>query len=112
MAAVLSRVSEQEIEGVVNQIVQEFQPDKIVLFGSYAYGQPNSASDVDMLVIMDTNLKESEQAVTICRHLDYHFGLDLIVRTPENVKKRLGLGDSFLYEITASGKTLYARTNS
>ena len=76
------RISQQMIEDAVRQIVQQFQPQRIILFGSYAYGQPRGESDVDLLVVMETPLKETEQAVRICQAIDYHFGLDLIVRTP------------------------------
>lgn len=60
------RIPKQAIEAVVEQIVQRFQPQRIILFGSYAYGQPRSESDMDLLVVMETPLKETEQAVRIC----------------------------------------------
>jgi predicted nucleotidyltransferase len=104
------RISQQNIENVVKQITQHFQPEQIILFGSYAYGQPRPGSDVDMLVVLDTSLKETEQSVRICQAIDYHFGLDLIVRTPATVSKRLALGDPFLHEIINQGTVLYERT--
>ncbi len=107
----VSPVSKTEIDSIVEQIVENFKPQRVILFGSYAYGQPQRASDVDLLVIMPTQLKESEQAFRICKEIDYHFGLDLIVRTPETVSRRLALGDPFLREITNQGKVLYARTD-
>ncbi len=100
-----------QIENVVKQITQRFQPEQIILFGSYAYGQPHPGSDVDMLVVLDTPLKETEQSVRICQEIDYHFGLDLIVRTPATLSKRLALGDPFLREIINQGTILYERTN-
>jgi predicted nucleotidyltransferase len=62
----------------------------VILFGSYAYGHPQPESDVDLLVIMRTSFKPTEQAVRICQAIQYHFGLDLIVRTPEMLERRLG----------------------
>lgn len=69
-------------------------------------------SDVDLLVVMDTQLKEIEQAVQICQAIDYHFGLELIVRKPETLERRLQLGDFFLREIVNRGKTLYERPHN
>jgi uncharacterized protein len=102
-------VSESAIDALVSEIATRFDPERIVLFGSHALGTAHADSDVDMLVIMDTPLSEAEQAVRICQALDYRFGLDLIVRTPETLERRLGLGDSFLREVLTTGRTLYAR---
>jgi len=105
-------VPQAAIEDVVRQIVQRFQPQQIILFGSYAYGQPRAESDVDLLVVLDTEDKETEQAVRICQEIEYHFGLDLIVRTPATLAHRLVQGDMFLREIVSKGKVLYERTDS
>ncbi|MBL7064179.1 MAG: nucleotidyltransferase domain-containing protein [Anaerolineae bacterium] len=98
----------QAIRAVVKQIAAKFQPEKIILFGSYAYGQPRPASDVDLLVVMDTPLRNREQAAQIARTIDYYFGLDLLVRSPQQLAERLALGDFFLQEVTEKGKVLYA----
>ncbi len=97
---------------VAQQIAARFQPERIILFGSHAYGQPHPGSDVDMLVVMETPLKEAEQAARICQRIDYHFGLDLIVRTPATLRRRLALGDSFLREIVDQGIVLYERPDA
>jgi uncharacterized protein len=76
------RIPMPAIHNVVQQVAVHFQPEKVILFGSYAYGHPQPESDVDLLVIMRTPLKPTEQAVRICQAIEYHFGLDLIVRTP------------------------------
>jgi predicted nucleotidyltransferase len=105
------RISRRVIEDVVRQIVDAFQPQRVILFGSYGRGQPGPESDVDVLVVMDTALRETEQAVRICQAIEYHFGLDLIVRTPETIARRLALGDPFLREIVTSGEVLYERAD-
>jgi len=105
------RIPQRAIEETVHQIVQRFQPQRIILFGSYAWGEPRPESDVDLLVVMDTPLKETEQAVRICQAIEYHFGLDLIVRTPATLARRLALGDPFLREVVSKGKVLYERTD-
>lgn len=103
------RVPKRAIHDVVRQIVDQFHPQRIILFGSYAYGRPKPESDVDLLVVMPTSLREIEQAVRICQAIEYHFGLDLIVRTPETVTRRLELGDPFLKEVISKGNVLYER---
>jgi predicted nucleotidyltransferase len=105
------QIPKRTIDEVVRQIVDKFRPLQIILFGSYGYGRPKPESDVDMLVIMETPLRETEQAVHICQAIEYHFGLDLIVRTPETLRRRLALGDPFLKEVMAQGRTLYERTD-
>lgn len=97
---------------VVKQIAEKFQPEKIILFGSYAYGKPRPESDVDLLVVMETPLRNREQVAQIARAIDYHFGLDLLVRSPQQLAERLALGDFFLQEVTERGKVLYARSDT
>jgi predicted nucleotidyltransferase len=101
----------QAIDDVARQIIEKFKPQKIVLFGSYARRQPRPESDVDLLVVMDTSLTETEQAVRILQAIEYHFGLDLLVRTPDNLAHRLRLGDPFLREIIAEGAVIYERVD-
>ena len=106
------RIPMRAIRDVVKQIAEQFKPEKIILFGSYAYGKPRPESDVDLLVIMSTPLRNHEQAAKIARAIDYHFGLDLLVRTPQQVAERMNLGDFFMQEIIEGGKVLYARSDS
>ncbi len=102
------RIPEEAIRDVVRQIVEKFHPQKIILFGSYARGNPRPESDLDILVVMDTPLSENQQALLIDQALERDlFGLDLIVRTPKNLEKRIALGDSFLREVVKQGKILY-----
>jgi predicted nucleotidyltransferase len=98
------------IRRFARDVAARFQPEKIILFGSYAYGQPHADSDVDILVIMPTR-NELDQAVRICLAVDYHFPVDLLVRTPKNLARRLAEGDSFLREVMDQGKVLYEKTN-
>src|SRR5947207_8711021 len=82
------------IRRFARQVAERFQPEKIILFGSYAYGKPHDDSDVDLLVVMPAR-NELDQAVRIRLAVDYSFPLDLIVRTPKNLNWRLAEGDSF-----------------
>jgi predicted nucleotidyltransferase len=105
------RIPRRAIHDVVRQIAEQYAPDKIILFGSYAYGKPRPESDVDLLVVMNTAHKETEQAIRICQSISYHFGLDLIVKTPATLTRRLVLGDPFLQEVVSKGKVLYERAD-
>ncbi len=98
------------IRDYARRVAEAFQPERIILFGSYAYGQPHEDSDVDILVIMPAR-NQIDQAVRIDRACDAPFPLDLIVRTPENMRWRLEEGDSFLREIVTRGKVLYEKAN-
>ena len=106
------RIPDKTIRALVRRIVDEFHPDRIILFGSYAHGQPRPESDLDLLVIMDTQLSESEQAMQIRRQLNIMFGLDLLVYTPQRLAQRFAWGDSFLKEITEQEIVLYESTDA
>jgi predicted nucleotidyltransferase len=98
------------IRAVAHRITERFQPEKIILFGSYAYGHPKPESDVDLLVIMDTPLRTRQQRLEISLALSPRpFPLDIIVRTPRELAERIAMGDLFLAEILARGKVLYER---
>ena len=102
------RIPMRAIRAVVDQIVTKFQPEKIILFGSHAYGQPRPESDVDLLVVMDTPLRSRQQRLEISRALSPRpFPLDVIIRTPRQLEERIAMGDLFLFEITTQGKVLY-----
>jgi predicted nucleotidyltransferase len=92
---------------MVSRIALQFQPRKIILFGSYAYGNPRPESDVDLLIVMDTPLRETEQALRIRQYINPLFGVDFLVYQPGRLKERLEWGDSFLKEITDKGVVMY-----
>jgi predicted nucleotidyltransferase len=98
------------IRRLAREIAEKFQPERIILFGSYAYGEPNEHSDVDLLVVMPV-ANELSQAVRIRRATEHPFPLDLIVRTPETLRWRIEAGDWFLREIVGKGRVLYEQTH-
>ena len=100
------RISFEIIEQITEKIVEQFSPERIILFGTYAYGEPTPESDIDLLVIMDTDEKETQKAMQIRKLLNPLFGLDILVYTPENLRKRIAWGDSFLQEIIDRGRIL------
>jgi predicted nucleotidyltransferase len=96
------------IRRFAREVVERFDPDKIVLFGSHAYGKPHADSDVDILVVMPAR-NQLDQAFKIHDALRPPFPLDIIVRTPKNIAWRLMEGESFHSEILKKGKVLYAK---
>ena len=95
------------IQQVVAQIVQEFHPERVILFGSYASGTPTPESDVDLLVVMPCEGKETRKAIEILHTIAPKIPLDLLVRTPERLEQRLAWNDFFLREIMQKGQLLY-----
>jgi len=103
-------ITETKIRQAAQRIADAVQPEKIILFGSFAYGQPGPDSDVDLLVIMESEQSAHARAVQISEILyPRPFPVDIIVRTPAEVAERIALGDTFFREIMAKGKVLYER---
>ena len=100
-------VEMKEIRYLSSQIAREFSPDRIILFGSHAYGQPGNDSDVDILVVLPFKGKPVRKAIEIRNKVNAAVPLDLIVRTPEQVADRLAQNDWFMREIVERGRTLY-----
>ena len=99
------------IRRYAHQVAERFQPDKIILFGSHAYGRPQTDSNVDILVIMPAR-NQHDQAVRIRWEIPAPFPMDLLVRTPKTMQWRLDEGDSFLAEIMTKGKVLYEKPHA
>ena len=97
-----------QIKSVSDEIARKFQPERIILFGSYAYGTPTEDSDVDLLVVMPLPNKGRGRASDIRLHLSVAFPLDLVVCDPAYLKQRIAMNDFFLQEITERGRELYA----
>src|SRR5262245_29031905 len=105
-----ANIPRSEIRRFVRAVAARFDPEKIILFGSYAYGTPHEDSDVDLLIVMPAR-NQLDQAVRIRLAIPVTFPMDLIVRTPETLRWRLAEGDSFLREIVSRGKVLYEKDN-
>jgi uncharacterized protein len=94
----------------VERIARELQPEAIILFGSYAYGQPTPDSDVDLLVIWETELPHLERYLAVSQLLAPRpFPVDILVKTPKELAQALASGDFFLKEIVSQGEVLYER---
>ncbi|WP_293150669.1 MULTISPECIES: nucleotidyltransferase domain-containing protein [unclassified Microcoleus] len=88
-------------------IANQFKPEKMILFGSYAYGNPTSDSDVDMLVILSSEGNNFRKTWEILSKTQPKFALDLLVRTPAEIEQRLAWNDLFVREIIEKGKVIY-----
>jgi predicted nucleotidyltransferase len=104
-------ISMRVIRRFARDVAREFHPDKIILFGSYAYGTPHDDSDVDILVIIPAR-SPLVMAARIDNAINPPFPLDIIVRTPSEMRWRLEERESFLTEIVARGKVLYEKDNA
>jgi uncharacterized protein len=95
----------------IERLVSELKPEKIILFGSYAYGMPTPDSDVDLLIVMKTRAKAIDRYVAVSNILyPREFPVDIIVKTPKELRDEAGKKSKFfLREIIAKGKVLYER---
>ncbi|MBM4032753.1 MAG: nucleotidyltransferase domain-containing protein [Planctomycetes bacterium] len=99
------------VSGMVEKLVRSYGPEKVVLFGSYAWGAPDTGSDIDLLVVKNTSERFIDRWTTVRRILsDRHrkVGLDVLVLTPGEVTERLSAGDPFVRQILDDGEVLYA----
>ena len=101
----------EEIKAQTNQIIDKFAPEKIILFGSYAFGKQTPESDVDLLIIVNSNKSLWALSSEISLALDHSFPIDILVKTQKQITKRLQWGDFFLKDIINSGKVLYERNS-
>ena len=100
------------IAEVVEKIKTEYQPEKIILYGSYAYGKPTADSDIDLFIVKDTDKRRVDRFVEVARltsEWENRISISPMVYTPKEVTERLALGDDFVEEILNKGETLYAR---
>jgi len=96
-------VDNLQIKMISEEIKKKFNPQKIILFGSYAYGNPTRSSDIDLFIIMDTKLPVRKQAFLIRKEIKSSIPVDIIVRTPEQVEERIKMGDFFIKQIIQKG---------
>lgn len=98
------------IRKVVQPIIHHCHPERIVLFGSHAHGQTHSDSDVDLLIVMQSKKRPVERTIDVTKTLHFYpFPMDILVRTPQEIRRRLRMGDPFYEEILERGKVLYER---
>jgi predicted nucleotidyltransferase len=103
-------VTDTLLKEITRRIVEQFDPEKVILFGSHSTGSSRTDSDVDLLVIMDTSAPPIQRAVQVKRACRPRFvSMDVLVKTPEEVETKLERGSFFLRQILEQGKVLYER---
>ena len=108
----LTTKSEESLKQIVDTIVNQYRPEKIILFGSYAYGNPDSESDLDLLIIKDTSDKFIDRWTKIRRILsdpNRMIPIETLVLTAAEVSDRLARGDQFIEEVMKNGEALYVQ---
>jgi predicted nucleotidyltransferase len=103
-------ITEALLGEITRRIVEAFNPEKVILFGSRAAGTPRADSDVDLLVVMDAQTSPIQRAVAVKRVCRPRFvAMDVLVKTPEEMATQLRQGNSLLRQILAEGRVLYER---
>jgi len=105
-------IERKQIRKFSRRVVREFHPRRIILFGSHAHGAPTEDSDVDILVILPFRGRAVDKSVEIRMKTLPPFPVDLLVRTPKMVRKRMAMGDSFMRDILEKGTVLYEADDS
>ena len=106
------KITAAKIRALSRRIAEQFNPDQIILFGSRAHGRPHADSDVDLLVVMRCEGAGARKAVEILNRVEPEFAVDLIVRTPREMRRRLAQQDRFLAEVVRHGKVLYEASHA
>ena len=103
-------VTESFIAEIVNKIASQYNPDKVILFGSYANGNIDSDSDIDLILIKETTLPRHTRSIEIYKQLvSTKFPIDILVYTPEEFERGLSDKYSFLAGAIKQSKVLYER---
>ena len=98
----------EQIQAIVSKIVETAKPQKVILFGSYAYGTPNKDSDLDILVIKETDLSNREVSAEIYGSLyGFMVPMDILVYKPKEVEHWAPEPLAFITNIISKGKVLY-----
>lgn len=101
---------EKIVEDIVSKLKAEYQPEKIILFGSYASGKAGWDSDIDLLIVKNSNRRRDERDIEVRRLLEgIKFPLDIFVYTSREVKRFYKLEGSFIKKIFDKGKVLYEK---
>jgi len=101
---------ESYLKNIVDKIINNFNPDKIIIFGSYAYGHPTVDSDMDIMIVMETDEKPHKRAVSVRKVLK-GIGIpkDIIVKTPEEFERFKDIVGTIVYPAAHKGRIIYER---
>jgi predicted nucleotidyltransferase len=101
----------KDIQALADKIAEQFHPERIILFGSYATGMAGADSDVDLLVVLPFEGKNFRKSLEIINAVNPMFSADILARRPDDTQWRYRHGDPLVKEAIDHGRTLYERTN-
>jgi len=102
-------IEERQIAELTERIVRGFQPEKVILFGSYASGRADAGSDVDLLVVLPFEGRPFHKSLEILNHIAPEFAVDLLARRPDDTARRYAEGDPLIRDALDHGRVLYER---
>lgn len=104
--------TKKQVNSIINSI-RPFKPEKVILFGSHAWGKPKNDSDFDLFIIKRTKENPSERAYKVRQYLNnINEAFDILVFTPQEVQKRIAVNDFFIQDILTKGKVIYEEAKS
>ena len=104
----IPKETQKKIQEIADKIAKKYQPEKIILFGSYAWGRPHKWSDVDLFIVKQSNKKRWEREHELRRKIfPPEMSIGLLIYTPREIKERVALGDFFVKDVINKGKILY-----
>ena len=104
--------AELAIQEIAQKIQTHYKPEKIILFGSYAYGKPTKDSDIDLFIIKNTRKTRMDRWMKVRAILcdpKRKIPVSPLIFTNKEVNSRLSMGDDFVEEIVERGKILYEK---
>src|SRR5947207_9399994 len=104
-------IAAREIESLVDQIAADWEPERIILFGSYAYRMPTEDSDIDLMVIRRHRGSSADAGWRIRAGIEVPFGIDILVHSPAEIRRRIGWGDMFIIDVMKQGIVLHDSTD-
>ena len=105
----MAKTFSSKIKELTEKIVKDYNPEKIILFGSYAWGKPNPDSDVDLFIVKESRKTQIDRMRELrMKLIGNNFPpMDLLIYTPKELDRRLAIGDFFVREIMEKGQVLY-----
>lgn len=103
------QTAKNELKLIIQKLTAGYKPEKIILFGSLARKKVTNSSDIDLLIVKRTRKNPWARLREADRYIDHDFPVDFLVYTPEEIKQRLKMGDSFVEDIIEKGKVVYEK---
>lgn len=103
-------ITQERLYEITSRIVSNYQPQKVVLFGSYAKGKATQGSDLDLLIVKETATPRYKRGREVRKPLrSLKTSIDLLVYTPDEIERWRDVKNAFITTILRTGKVLYER---